>query len=305
MTASQPAAAEIARALKARRSGGGWMAACVAHEDRTPSLSIRDGDNGKPLIHCFGGCSQDVVIDALRKRGLWHDGPTATSPAVALNFKPRANPMTDELTAKELETIATCREVWGAAGPAENTPAQLYLQCRGIVSVETPLPPSLRYLSGQNALIAAITKPDSGELVALQAIFLEEDSTGVWKKKRLTYGPARLGSVVLTEPDTKIYVAESVEDGLALAQMTGASVQAVPGANFMGGHFVPPSQCETVVLAPDNDEAGRKAIEKATPRLLARSLVVRVLLPQPGRDWCDELDDFEERQAIVEAERYA
>ena len=34
----------IAKALGGRRTGGGWMARCPAHEDRTPSLSIRDAD---------------------------------------------------------------------------------------------------------------------------------------------------------------------------------------------------------------------------------------------------------------------
>ena len=60
----------IAKALNGRRSGSGWMARCPAHRDANPSLSIRDSD-GKILIHCFAGCSQDDVVSALRQRGLW------------------------------------------------------------------------------------------------------------------------------------------------------------------------------------------------------------------------------------------
>jgi len=30
----------IIRQLKAKKSGGGWVACCPAHDDRTPSLSI-------------------------------------------------------------------------------------------------------------------------------------------------------------------------------------------------------------------------------------------------------------------------
>src|SRR5262245_46137722 len=63
-------AESLARALKARRSGHGWMAKCPAHDDRNPSLSIREA-NGKVLVHCHGGCSQDAVIEALRACGLW------------------------------------------------------------------------------------------------------------------------------------------------------------------------------------------------------------------------------------------
>lgn len=62
---------EIARALGGKRSGRGWMARCPAHEDRTPSLAISEGNDAQPLVHCFGGCSQDRVISALRELGLW------------------------------------------------------------------------------------------------------------------------------------------------------------------------------------------------------------------------------------------
>jgi len=61
----------IARALGGRRSGRRWVARCPAHEDRNPSLSLADGEGGKVLVHCFGGCEQERVIEALRRRGLW------------------------------------------------------------------------------------------------------------------------------------------------------------------------------------------------------------------------------------------
>ena len=34
----------IAKALGGRKAGGGWMARCPAHDDRKPSLSIRDAE---------------------------------------------------------------------------------------------------------------------------------------------------------------------------------------------------------------------------------------------------------------------
>ncbi len=47
-----------------RRNGSGWQALCPAHEDRNPSLSIRES-NGKILLHCFAGCMVDAVCAAL------------------------------------------------------------------------------------------------------------------------------------------------------------------------------------------------------------------------------------------------
>ncbi|MEP7362283.1 MAG: hypothetical protein ABI972_03440 [Acidobacteriota bacterium] len=64
-------AREIALSLGGRKRGRGYVACCVAHEDNTPSLSITDTPDGRLLVHCFAGCSQDAVIAALRARGLW------------------------------------------------------------------------------------------------------------------------------------------------------------------------------------------------------------------------------------------
>ncbi len=55
----------------AKRSGEGWQALCPAHKDRTPSLSVSDGDGGKVLFRCHAGCEQSAVLDALKARGLW------------------------------------------------------------------------------------------------------------------------------------------------------------------------------------------------------------------------------------------
>lgn len=49
---------------------------CPAHDparqDKTPSLSITEKD--KILVHCFNGCSQEAVIDALKEKGIWPPG---------------------------------------------------------------------------------------------------------------------------------------------------------------------------------------------------------------------------------------
>lgn len=63
-------AAELAKALGGKRVGDQWVALCVAHKEKTPSLYLKD-DAGKVLVHCHGGCSQEAVIEALRAKGLW------------------------------------------------------------------------------------------------------------------------------------------------------------------------------------------------------------------------------------------
>lgn len=48
-----------------KRTGPGrWLAKCPAHEDRRASLAIREGDEGKTLVHCFAGCTVHEVVAA-------------------------------------------------------------------------------------------------------------------------------------------------------------------------------------------------------------------------------------------------
>ena len=61
----------VATALGGRRVGGGRKASCPAHDDQTPSLSIRDADNGKVLVRRHAGCDQEQVIATLRSLDLW------------------------------------------------------------------------------------------------------------------------------------------------------------------------------------------------------------------------------------------
>jgi hypothetical protein len=42
-----------------------WLAKCPAHDDRRPSLSIRELDDGRVLVHDFGGCRVQDVLAAV------------------------------------------------------------------------------------------------------------------------------------------------------------------------------------------------------------------------------------------------
>lgn len=52
-----------------KRTGQGkWLAKCPSHEDRTASLSIRELDDGRILIHCFAGCGVHEVVGSISLR---------------------------------------------------------------------------------------------------------------------------------------------------------------------------------------------------------------------------------------------
>lgn len=62
----QPVEALLSRLQGVRQTGPGrWLARCPAHEDRTPSLSIRETEGGTILLRCFAGCGAVEVVQAV------------------------------------------------------------------------------------------------------------------------------------------------------------------------------------------------------------------------------------------------
>jgi hypothetical protein len=55
----------ISRLDKVKGRNGSWTACCPAHKDKSPSLSIREGQDGRVLVHCFAGCSVHEVVGAV------------------------------------------------------------------------------------------------------------------------------------------------------------------------------------------------------------------------------------------------
>ncbi|MCZ6763350.1 MAG: virulence-associated protein E, partial [Alphaproteobacteria bacterium] len=168
-------AESLTRALSGRWSGSSGVARCPSHDDHDPSLSVSEGEDGKLLVKCHGGCSQESVIAALRARGLWPSAswPTSTSttrrttmakPTTAPNGAPSPN-----------QNHAL--EIWRASRPAENTPVEQYLHSRGIT---TPIPATVRFHPALKhpdtglhlpALVAAVANA-ARKVTGIQRIFL-------------------------------------------------------------------------------------------------------------------------------------
>ena len=50
---------------KVKGRNGSWTACCPAHNDKGPSLAIRETEDGRVLLHCFAGCETLNVVQAL------------------------------------------------------------------------------------------------------------------------------------------------------------------------------------------------------------------------------------------------
>ena len=71
----------LARLENVRRTGHNkWIASCPAHEDRSPSLAVREKNDGCVLLYCFAGCS---TLSVITKVGLeWSELYPEKSPPV-------------------------------------------------------------------------------------------------------------------------------------------------------------------------------------------------------------------------------
>jgi hypothetical protein len=55
----------LSRLSGVKKSGDEFIARCPAHDDRRPSLSVAEGDDGRVLLYCHAGCSIDAIVGAL------------------------------------------------------------------------------------------------------------------------------------------------------------------------------------------------------------------------------------------------
>mgnify|MGYP006339193201 CR=1 FL=1 len=92
--------------VKKRPGQNCYQARCPAHDDKGPSLSIRETEDGRVLVHCFAGCSVHEIVQAvgLELSDLFpprDDGQ---------HYRPerRPFPATDALRAVSFEALVVC-----------------------------------------------------------------------------------------------------------------------------------------------------------------------------------------------------
>lgn len=280
----------IAKALGGRKAGGGWTARCPAHDDRTPSLSIRDADENKVLVRCHAGCDQERVIAALRGRGLWRESGPRSSPCLA---RPKlAEPAPDRDDARRSQAALA---IWQSATPALGTPVAAYLASRGIhlpPSHALRFHPGLKHPSGDiwPAMVALVTSGADGAPVAIHRTFLARDGAGKAPvdPQKMMLGPCRGGAVRLAAPVSLLMVGEGIETCLAAMLASGRPAWAALSTSGLCGLDLPGGVRDVVVLA-DGDEAGEAAARDCAVRWKRQGRRVRVARPPQGMDFNDLL----------------
>jgi putative DNA primase/helicase len=283
-------AENIATALAGRKFGGTWMARCPAHDDRRPSLSIRDADCGKVLVHCHTGCDQKLVIAALRGLGLWPNDRPRPLPGMVRRAPVEYKP--DPGDARRSEAALA---IWGSAKRAQGTRVEAYLASRGIhlaAPVALRFHPGLRHSSGGiwPAMVALVTRGHNGKPLAIHRTYLARDGIGKAPvmPQKMMFGPCRGGAVRLATPRDVLMVGEGIETCLAAMQATGHPAWAALSTSGLRALDLPGSVREVIILA-DGDDPGEKAACDAALRWMREGRCVRIARPPRGADFNDTL----------------
>ena len=282
----------IAKALGARRAGVGWMARCPAHDDRLPSLSICDTDDGRVLVHCHAGCEQQQVISALKALGVWGGAIDRRSPPVRGSVRPA---MLRQSGRDDPARTAAALSIWQASIPARQTTVETYLEGRGLgLTSATPLRshPALKHPSGGvwPAMVALVTRGWDDTPVGIHRTFLARDGLGKApvEPARMMLGPCRGGAVKLGAPGDTLMVGEGLETCLAAIQSTGPPAWAALSTSGLRTLDLPGDVKNVLVLA-DGDPAGEAAARFCARRWTREGRRVRIARPPPGLDFNDLL----------------
>jgi hypothetical protein len=55
----------LSRLARVKGRNGSWTACCPAHDDKGPSLAVKESEDGRILMHCFAGCNTADVLGAI------------------------------------------------------------------------------------------------------------------------------------------------------------------------------------------------------------------------------------------------
>ena len=259
----------IVAALKGRWHGSYAMCVCPAHADRTPSLSVRQGERGI-LIHCFAGCrSEDVLREIGRTK------PILNSPLPS--YRPEGAP-------------PNVRRIWDQGTEIRGTLGEVYLRSRRL-PVDLP---DLRFhprcpfgrkpkTTFQPAVLVAVRTGD--KLSAIQRIRLTDD--GTWHDGKFMLGKPGQGAWAPRFEGNVLAIAEGMEDAANYIQIKGIPCWAALGNERLALIKVP-SHVTELYLAEDNDDPGRTAAVAAVEAQgLPGRRIIRDTPPRGSCDWAE------------------
>jgi phage/plasmid primase-like uncharacterized protein len=254
-------------------------------------LSLSDGEDGRLLAYCFGGCEYAEVITSLVGFGLLdYDDAGCCDPVPSIESREA-----DESARSE----AACW-IYEHIPPAAGTIVEIYLASRGI-TIEIPSVLRFGNCPHRNgglppAMVAPVVNVD-GEQIGIHMTYLRPDGSGkvdlAKEFQRECRGVIRGGAIRLAphDPDRELIIGEGIETVLSAMQIFGLPGWSVVYAGGLATVELPLA-VRSVVIAADNDinGAGQRNALAAYQRWTDEGRSVRIAMPpRAGYDFNDVL----------------
>ena len=279
----------LVRALGGQWHGGYGMACCPAHDDRKPSLSVRE-KNGRLRFRCFAGCPPAKVESALRSCGLLRG--TSYS---RLDTRFSRQLISNQPSADDLRDAQYWLRILNESVPAAGTVVEKrYLLNRGI---KPPIPDVLRFHRALKhhpsdefypAMIALVTDGVTGDPRGIHRTYLSADGMGKApvSSEKMMLGPSRGCAVRLRAAPGPLLIGEGIETCLSVMQATGHATWAALSTSGVRSLDLPPD-VQDIVLIPDSDDtgAGIEAARHAAHRWIRQGRRVRIASAPSGLDF--------------------
>jgi putative DNA primase/helicase len=253
----------------ARKSGTGWSACCPAHEDRQPSLSIAEGEDGRVLLKCHAGCSLEAICEAM-------------------GLKPT-----------DLFAVSTSTVLPAGLGKQEYRGHANGQEGNG----QPQIVATYDYRDEHGELLFQVVRYEPKDFRQRRP---KPGGGWVWSVKGVRVIPYRLPEL-LAEPTRPVFVVEGEKDVDSLARIgVLATCNAGGAGKWTAEHavFLPERQ---VFAAGDNDDSGRKHLEQVVCSLHGIAESVRIVelpdLPNKGdvSDWLAAGGSKDELKQLAEA----
>jgi hypothetical protein len=207
-----------------KRSGKGFKACCPAHEDRNPSLSISEADDGSVLLKCFAGCTAKEVVAAM---GL----------EMADLFPAQQEPLRLTIERDVLSAHSTVQGAIRAYGRGEPDQQWIYTDASGNEAGRT-----LRW-----------NTPAGKEIRPLSRV------SGGWKLEAMAEPRPLLNlPALLADTNSPVYVVEGEKCVDVLMHFGFLATTSAGGSQAARLTDWTPLANRRVIVLPDNDEAGVK-----------------------------------------------
>lgn len=257
------------RAAGPPNSRGETMCKCPAHEDRTASLSVREGEKAL-LLYCHAGCSLESILDALglTKADLRLDGGADGLPGRGTRVH-AAKPVKDVDVAKG--TVKGSKAHGGGrkgAGPL-GTPTKVY-----------------GYTDEDGNLLFEVCRYDQANGKTFRQRVPDAEAAGGYRwtirdARNVLYRlPAVLAAIAAEQP---VYIVEGEKDAdnlaaLGLTATTNAGGASKPGrkSKWRPEHTASLAGADVYIL-PDNDETGVSDRRQVASQLTGTARSVRLL----------------------------